>query len=109
MPFVGGGWPISADLRGNLRAEAAAPDADRLVADDDATLGEQIFNIAQAEGETMIEPDGVRDDASRKTMAFQEGSNGVGFHPNSLHGEPQANNLTVPGRPNSVRVKVNAQ
>jgi hypothetical protein len=31
-------------------------------------------------------------------MAFQEGGIGVGFHPNSLHGKPQPNNLTVPGR-----------
>jgi hypothetical protein len=44
----------------------------------------------------MIEPNRVKDDASRKTMAFQEGGIGVGFHPDSLHGKRQANNLTVP-------------
>jgi hypothetical protein len=44
----------------------------------------------------MIEPDRVRDDASRKTMPFQEGGIGVGFHPSFLQRKPQANNLTVP-------------
>jgi hypothetical protein len=54
----------------------------------------------------MIEPDRVRDDASRKTIAFQEGGIGIGFHPNSLQGKPQANNLTVPGKPQANNLTV---
>jgi predicted metalloenzyme YecM len=54
------------------------------------------INISIRASKPLIEPDRVRDDASRKTMAFQEGGIGVGFHPNSLHGKPQPNNLTAP-------------
>jgi hypothetical protein len=32
------------------------------MADDEAALGEQILNVAEAEVETVVQPDGVSDD-----------------------------------------------
>jgi hypothetical protein len=40
------------------------------MADDDAALGEQILNVAEAEVETKIQPHGVRDDLGRKAIAM---------------------------------------
>ena len=39
------------------------------MADDDAALGEQILNVAEAEVETKVQPDCVRDDLGRETVA----------------------------------------
>jgi hypothetical protein len=39
------------------------------VADDDAALGGQILNVAEAEVETKVQPDGVRDDLGREAIA----------------------------------------
>ena len=51
---------------GDRRTEAGDPDPDRLVADGDAALGQQLLDVAQAEREPGIEPDGVLDDESGK-------------------------------------------
>jgi len=53
-----------------LRAEFNTPQADRLVADRNTTLGHKILDIAAAQIETMIEPDNVLNDLGRKTVAF---------------------------------------
>ena len=55
-------------------AEFDAPEADRLSSDDDASLGEEIFDIPVAQIETIVEPDSVRDDIGRESVAF------VGIH-----------------------------
>jgi hypothetical protein len=39
------------------------------VADDDAALGEEILNVAKAEVEAEIEPDGVGDHVGREAVA----------------------------------------
>jgi hypothetical protein len=39
------------------------------MADHDATLGEQILNVAEAEMETKIQPHGVSDDLRREAIA----------------------------------------
>ena len=52
--------------------ELRAPEPDRLVGDDDSTLGEQVFDIPKAECESMVEPDTMTNDLGRKTMTFVE-------------------------------------
>ena len=42
--------------------EFVTPESDRLVGDCDAALGEQVFDIPEAEGESTIEPHSVTDD-----------------------------------------------
>src|SRR6476660_5862934 len=46
-----------------------SPAADRLVGHIDATLGEHILDVAVAQSEAEIEPDGLLDDDARKAMA----------------------------------------
>src|SRR6266851_1123292 len=50
-------------------AELGAPLADRLVADDDAALGEEILDVAKAEVEAKVQPDGVGDHVGREAVA----------------------------------------
>ena len=47
-------------------AELAAPESDGLVTDLDPALGEQLLDIAVAEGEAVVQPDGVCDDLGRE-------------------------------------------
>src|SRR5450631_1302463 len=56
-------------LRGNDPAELQSPAADRLVGHIDATLGEHILDVAVAQSEAEIEPDGLLDDDARKAVA----------------------------------------
>jgi hypothetical protein len=42
--------------------EVAHPATDALVADDDSTFKEKYLHVAEAEGETVVEPDRIRDD-----------------------------------------------
>ena len=39
-------------------------------ADDDAALGQEIFDISMAQIESIVEPDGVGDDIGRKSVAL---------------------------------------
>ena len=45
-----------------LRPEPETPQADGLVGDRDAPLGEEIFDVAEAQTESVVEPHGVTDD-----------------------------------------------
>ena len=47
-----------------------------LIRDGDTTFGKQIFNIAKAERESMIEPNGMANDFRGKPVTFING-----FHP----------------------------
>jgi hypothetical protein len=40
------------------------------MADDDAALGEQILNVAEAEVESKVQPDSVSDDLGREAIAM---------------------------------------
>jgi hypothetical protein len=51
------------------RAELLTPDSNRFIGDDDPAFGEKIFDISEAQGETMVNPDRVVDDFWRKPMA----------------------------------------
>src|SRR5689334_14514663 len=69
MPLVTGLRSAALQGRGEYPAEAQAPLADALVADHDAALGQDQFDIAQAQAEAVIEPHRVLDDLSRKAEA----------------------------------------
>jgi len=51
-------------------AEFDAPQADRLVADRNTTLGHKILDVAAAQIEAMIEPDNVLNYLRRESVAF---------------------------------------
>ena len=54
---------------GVLATELPAPLADCLIGDDDASLGQQIFDIAEAEAEAIVEPYDVADDQRWASVA----------------------------------------
>jgi hypothetical protein len=54
---------------GAREAEGLAPGADGFVRDGDATVREEVFDVAEAQGEAVVEPDGVADDGGRKSVA----------------------------------------
>src|SRR5216683_2563075 len=62
-------------------AELAAPEPDGLVTDLDPPFGEQLFDIAVAEGEAVVQPHSVTDDLGRETVASERRSGrGAGGH-----------------------------
>lgn len=75
-----------------LGAELQAPLVDGLVRHLDSTLGQEIFGITRAEAEAVAEPDGVADDACRKSVPRVEGCCVLHDRTLSLRGP----NLTVP-------------
>ena len=56
------------------RAELDTPQTDCFAADGNTSLGEKIFNIAMAQVEALVEPDSIRNDIRRESVAF------VGVH-----------------------------
>jgi hypothetical protein len=46
----------------------AHPAAHRLVGDRDTSLGQQVLNIAEAQGETGVKPDGLLNDHRREAI-----------------------------------------
>ena len=46
-------------------AELDAPEADRFPGDDDASLGQEVFDVAMAQIESVIEPDSIGNDIGR--------------------------------------------
>lgn len=50
-------------------SELVAPEADRLVGDDDSSPGQQVLDVPMAQVEAVVEPDCVLDDLRRKPMA----------------------------------------
>src|SRR5215510_6972629 len=69
VPLVAGLWPPPLQRIGEDPAEAQAPLADALVADDDPTRRQDQLNITQAQTEAVIEPDGMLDDLAREAEA----------------------------------------
>jgi len=55
------------------RPNLQAPTAHGLVGDDDATLGEQILDVVEAQTESVIRPDRVADDLRRKSVSVVSG------------------------------------
>ena len=90
-PAVPTAHPASSapELPGVFEPERLTPLADGFIRDGDAPLGEQIFYIAEAQAEAVIEPDGVADDWWKAVSAV---ARVIG-----LVCQPCIN-LTVPGR-----------
>jgi hypothetical protein len=61
--------PSSSQLAGNDGTELQSPTADRLVGHVDATLGQHILDVAVAQSEAEIEPDGLLDNDARIAVA----------------------------------------
>jgi hypothetical protein len=51
-------------------SELDAPETDCFATNCDASFSEQVFDISMAEVESVVEPDGVRNDVGRESMAF---------------------------------------
>jgi hypothetical protein len=69
VPLVTGPRTAAAQSAGKTLTEFLAPAPDSLIGDDDATLGQQQFNISQAEAEHVIQPDSMADEIGWKPMA----------------------------------------
>ncbi len=61
------GWP-----------KLSAPLTNGLIRDGDAPVGEEFFDLTEAEAEPMVQPDGVANNFRRKAMAVVAGL--FGFH-----------------------------
>ena len=57
-------------VRALLGAELLTPLSDGLVGDYDPALRQKVFNISEAQAESMIEPDGMADDIRRKSVSL---------------------------------------
>ena len=62
-----------------MGSKFVAPEADRLVGDEDAPPGQQVLAVPVAWIEAVIEPDGILDDLRRKSVALV--LSGRAFHP----------------------------
>ncbi len=69
MPFVASAYSSSTQPCSECCAEFGAPLPDSLVADDDATLGEQILNVAETDVKAEVQPYGMSDDLGREAIA----------------------------------------
>ena len=69
--------PGSTQVLGNDRPEFEKPATDRLIADRQSALSQEILDIPVAQGEPEVEADSVSDDIRRKSVV------GIG---NGLHG-----------------------
>ena len=85
----------SSDRPGIFRPKLQAPEPNYLVGDRDATLGEEILHIAEAEREPMVEPNSVTDNLRRKSVASV-----AGFHAPIVADHADCGvNLTKPSKP----------
>ena len=73
-----------------FETEPSAPPADRLVGHDDSSFGKKIFDISEADTESVVEPDCMTDDFAWVTVPVIEGS-GV-FHQVSVQASGQVDN-----------------
>lgn len=73
VPFVGRVGAIPPDHASKLGPVSQAPHSDRLMADAEPALSQNIRDVAQAESKTMVQPDCVADDAAGEAMPFQAG------------------------------------
>lgn len=65
-----------------VEAELLTPMANGFIRNDDASVGQKIFDIAKAQTETMIKPDGMPNDFRREAMTMV--ARATGFHAASL-------------------------
>jgi hypothetical protein len=72
------------EVTGVDRTELPTPLTDGLLGDDDPALGEEIFNVSEAEAEAVVQPDRVADDLGWESVASV--ARHSGFHRLSLPG-----------------------
>jgi len=61
----------AAKFLGEQRPELQHPSSDRFIGDVQPALGQQIFDIAKAEGKAKIQPHGMPDDVRRELVASE--------------------------------------
>jgi len=69
MPLVAGSGATALQRRGEHPTKADAPLTDVFIADDNATFGQDPLDIAEAQAEAVIKPNGMLDDLARKAAA----------------------------------------
>jgi hypothetical protein len=69
MPARVGLRSASTQVRCNHRPEMVYPAPNELVGDYNAALCQQVFDVAQAQGEPEVEPDRLLDDLGWETVA----------------------------------------
>jgi hypothetical protein len=70
------------ELSSVLRTKLPRPLSDGLVGHDDAPLGEEVFDISDAQKESVVQPDGVADDLGREPVSVI--ARRFGIRPRSL-------------------------
>jgi hypothetical protein len=73
VPRISGLRPALVQSSGEVGTEFRAPQSNALVGHCDAALGENQLDVAQAEAEYMIQPNGLADDLRRKAMSGKGG------------------------------------
>ena len=73
IPGVAQPAPASPQGPRILRSERSTPAPNRLVGDRDTSLSQQIFRVAEAETEPVVQPDGVTDNFGRKSISVIPG------------------------------------
>ena len=84
-PVARSGTP-AAQLVGVGLPALAAPLADGLIRDDHSTFEEELFDIALAQAEAVVQPDTMADDLGRKLMVFIQVCWCGGVHSSSQDG-----------------------
>jgi hypothetical protein len=69
MPSITQAALSSLECPGVLGAELLTPLSDVLVQDYDPTLCQKVFNISEAQAESVVEPDDMADDIRRKSVS----------------------------------------
>ena len=96
VPFVARDRSVAPDAIGKVTAKAVHPFSDRFPADRHTPIGEKILDIRRAEREAMIDPDGICNDFTRETVAFQARHGGWCIHTQRLTNHRSANKLAIP-------------
>ncbi|BCH26799.1 hypothetical protein MesoLjLb_65840 [Mesorhizobium sp. L-8-3] len=74
MPDIVFRWRLAAQATCIIGTVVLSPAADGLVGDDDPPLQQHFFNIAQAQPEPVIKPDGMSNDFDREAMVLVGGA-----------------------------------
>jgi hypothetical protein len=69
MPVIAGPRASPAQLLGDHRPKLQHPTSHRLIRQVEPALGEQLLDVAVAQGEAEIEPNRVLDDLGREAVA----------------------------------------
>jgi hypothetical protein len=72
VPFISWFSPPLMHLLSKVRVKPITPAANGLVAHHNATLRQEQVDIAKAEGQGEIQPDGILNDLRRETETFEE-------------------------------------